>query len=162
MFDITSTAGLGRHPVSLQTPQHLSANSPRKLKLKKQLAEEVKLKKQLEKTVSELRSQLENINSADNCMKLCEMYLPATMFMLVKNYLINKYKNPNGQRHLKEIVQFAYTVYHLGPKAYHFLQRHFTLPHTRTLRKRNAKDVDKNIDKNVQTLVQNDHRYSKI
>lgn len=147
-----------KNSVSLQTPNYLSANSPRKLKVKKQLADEVRLKKQLEKTVNELKRQLEQSNSEDNCLKLCEMFLPSTMYLLVKNYLTNKNKTPNGQRHLNEIIRFAHTVYHLGPKAYYFLQTHFTLPHIRTLRKKNIQTIDKNI----QNIVQNDHRYSKI
>ncbi|XP_025202351.1 uncharacterized protein LOC112599600 [Melanaphis sacchari] len=155
---VPAAIGLVKNSVSLQTPAYLSAKSPRKLKLKKQLSEEINLKKQLEKTVIELKKQLEKTNSEDNCLKLCEMYLPSTMYLLVKNYLINKNKTPNGQRHLNEIVQFAHTIHHLGPKTYHFLQKHFTLPHMRTLRKRNVQ----NIDKNVQNIVQNDHRYSKI
>lgn len=144
--------------VSLQTPNYLSARSPRKLKLKKQLAEEINVKKQLEKTVNELKRQLDRTNTENNCLKLCETYLPSTMYLLVKNYLTNKHKTPNGQRHLDEIVQFSHTVHHLGPKAYGFLQKHFTLPHRRTLRKKNLQ----NIDKNIQDIVQNDHRYSKI
>ncbi|KAL4130808.1 hypothetical protein QTP88_008190 [Uroleucon formosanum] len=158
LFDVPTITGLVKNSVSLQTPGYLSAKSPRKLKLKKQLAEEVNLKKQLEKTVSELKRQLELTNSEDNCLKLCEMYLPSTMYMLVKNYLLNKNKTPNGQRHLNEITQFAHTVHHLGPKAYFFLQKHFTLPHMRTLRKKTVQ----NVDKNIQNIVQNDHRYSKI
>ncbi|XP_003241938.1 uncharacterized protein LOC100572587 [Acyrthosiphon pisum] len=158
LFDVPTTTGIVKNSVSLQTPNYLSAKSPRKLKLKKQLAEEVNLKKQLEKTVNELKKQLEQTNSEDNCLKLCEMYLPSTMYMLVKNYLSNKNKTPNGQRHLNEITQFAHTVHHLGPKAYYFLQKHFTLPHMRTLRKKTVQ----NVDKNIQNIVQNDHRYSKI
>jgi len=158
LYDVPTPTKIVKNSVSLQTPNYLSANSPRKLKLKKQLAEEVSLRKKLEKTVNELKRQLEQSNSEDNCLKMCEMYLPSTMFLLVKNYLTNKNKTPNGQRHLNEIIRFAHTVYHLGPKAYYFLQKHFTLPHIRTLRKKNIQ----NIDKNVQNIVQNDHRYSKI
>ncbi|XP_026813395.1 uncharacterized protein LOC113553979 isoform X1 [Rhopalosiphum maidis] len=126
LFDKPTRIGL--NSVSLQTPASLSAGSPRKRKLRKKLSEEINLKKRLEKTVIELTKQLEETKTENNCLKLCEMYLPPTMYMLVKNYLINKYKSPNGQRYLKEITQFAYTIYHLGPKAYNFLQNHFNLP----------------------------------
>jgi len=158
LFDVPTSTGIVKNSVSLQTPNYLSAKSPRKLKLKRQLSEEINLKKQLEKTVNELTKQLEQTNSENNCLKLCETYLPSTMYMLVKNYLINKNKTPNGQRHLNEIIQFSHTVHHLGPKAYCFLQKHFTLPHRRTLKKKNVQ----NVDKNIQIIVQNDHRYSKI
>jgi len=157
LFDVPNTTGIVKSSVSLQTPKFLSAKSPRKLKLKKRLAEEVSLKKQLEKTVNELKKQLDRTNSEDNCLKLCEMYLPSTMYMLVKNYLTNKNKTPNGQRHPNEITQFAHTVYHLGPKTYNFLQKHFTLPNMRTLRKKPV-----HVDKNIQDIVQSDHRYTKI
>lgn len=158
LFDVPTSTGLVKNSVSLQTPNYLSAKSPRKLKLKKQLAEEINSKKHLEKTIIELRKQIEKTNSEDNCLKLCEMYLPSTMFLLVKNYFINKNKAPNGQRHISEIAQFAHTIHHLGPKVYHFLQKHFTLPHIRTLKKINTQ----NVDTNIQDLVQNDHKYSKI
>ncbi|XP_060841869.1 uncharacterized protein LOC132922394 isoform X3 [Rhopalosiphum padi] len=156
LFD--KSIGIGLHSVNLQTPAYLSASSPRKRKLRKKLSEEVNLKKRLEKTVIELRKQLEETKTENNCLKLCEMYLPPTMYMLVKNYLMNKYKSPNGQRYLKEITQFAYTIHHLGPKAYNFLQNHFNLPHMHTLRKKSIQ----NIDKNVQDTIENDHKYSKI
>uniref|UniRef100_A0A2S2NV33 THAP9-like helix-turn-helix domain-containing protein n=1 Tax=Schizaphis graminum TaxID=13262 RepID=A0A2S2NV33_SCHGA len=156
LFDMPTCTGL--HSVSLQTPAYLSSNSPRKRKLRKKLSEEVNLKKRLEKTVIELKKQLEETKTENNCLKLCEMYLPPTMYMLVKNYLTNKYKSPNGQRYINEITQFAYTIYHLGPKVYNFLQSHFNLPHLHTLKKISVQ----NIDKNVQDKIQNDHKYSKI
>ncbi|XP_027847171.2 uncharacterized protein LOC114127195 [Aphis gossypii] len=158
LFSVSAT-GLVKNSVSLQTPAYLSAKSPRKLKLKERLSEEIIIKKQLEKTVIELKKQIEETNTESNCIKLCEMYLPPTMFMLVKNHLLNKNKSPNGQRHPNEIIEFANTVRHLGPKTYNFLQKYFTLPHLRTLRK---KTTVHQIDKNIQNLVQNDHKYSKI
>ena len=84
--------------IGSQTPIYLSDRTPRKLKFKRELSEAHRSIKDLEKRVSHLSEMLAQTNSVGKCVQLCEEYLPQSLFMLVKNCLNNKDKDPRRHR----------------------------------------------------------------
>lgn len=99
----------------------LSASTPRKQKLKKQLSE---LKK----------PKPTNIQLADVVSYLEENY-PSQAVMLIKQQLLLLNKTPKGSRYSDDFKQFSLTLYLLGPKAYCKLSKIIRLPSKITLRR---------------------------
>jgi len=122
-----------------QTPGYLSMKTPRKETLRKKLAEAHTTIKELESDVNRLTVCLQQSDTIDNVLQLVEKYISPSLFIVVKNNVLNKDKNPKGRRFSNEIKQFALTIYFLGPSVFHLLQRNFCLPSIRTLRKITSK-----------------------
>lgn len=122
-----------------QTPGHLSLKTPRKETLRKKLAEAHTTIKKLENDVIRLSVSLEQSDTIENVLQLVKKYISPSLFIVVKNNVLNKDKKPKGRRFSNEIKQFALTIYFLGPSVFHLLQRNFCLPAIRTLRKITSK-----------------------
>lgn len=93
---------------SLQTPQHLSTKTPRKLKLEKQ--------------VMVLTSQLLLNDTTEQLLALSEKYLSSSLFVIVKTYISLKNKHKQVYRYSDELKQLTLTIFFLGPKIYKFFQ----------------------------------------
>jgi len=122
-----------------QTPGHLSLKTPRKETLRKKLAVARATIHELRNNVNHLEVCLKQTDTVENVLRLVEKYISPSLFIVVKNNVLNKCKNPKGRRFSNEIKQFALTVYFLGPSVFHLLHDHFSFPSIRTLRKITSK-----------------------
>jgi len=57
---------------------------------------------------------------------MCEQYLSPSVYLLVKNNVVNKERSKSGHRYSKQIKQFALTIYFLSPIVFNFLQKTFS------------------------------------
>lgn len=122
-----------------QTPGYLSLKTPRKETLRKKLSKAHTTIKELENDVNRLTVCLQHADTIENVLQLVEKYISPSLFIVVKNNVLNKDKTPKGRRFSNEIKQFALTIYFLGPSVFHLLQKNFCLPSIRTLRKITSK-----------------------
>jgi len=53
--------------------------------------------------MKELEQQLEQTTTVEHCMKMCEQYLSPSVYLLVKNNIVNKDRSNRGQRYSKQI-----------------------------------------------------------
>jgi hypothetical protein len=88
----------------------------------------------LEKIVSHLSEMLAQTSNTRKCIQLCEKYLLQSLFMLVKNCLSNKDRNPRGFQFSTKIKLFVLTLHFLRPNIFKLLQKYYNLPSIRTLR----------------------------
>jgi len=86
--------------MGVQTPKHLSANTPRKLRLHERLVEEINLRKECEDREQDLLAKVNSLSlqlaekySIDYTLKVCQENLKPTLFMLVNSQMQNIKKN---------------------------------------------------------------------
>jgi len=70
---------------------------------------------ELENDVNRLTVCLQHADNIENVLQLFEKYISHSLFIVVKNNVLNKDKTPKGRRFSNEIKQFALTIYFLGP-----------------------------------------------
>jgi len=136
---VSTSTDIYEATASTQTPGYLSSKTPRKCYLLKRLAETEQKIKKLEISNNQLNNFLEQVDTVDNILRLIEKYLTPSLFIVVKNSILNKDKSPRQKRFSNEIKQFALTIYFLSPNVFHLLQKNFCLPTIRTLRKITSK-----------------------
>jgi hypothetical protein len=115
--------------IGIQTPQSLSARSPRKIKLINQVHQLKKENIQLNKETQSLQetSKAQLLSEVD-FQKLCDLFLPPKVACFVKGQM----DLLSRAAHFKE---FALSLYFLGPKCYRQLQKTFCLPSTKVLQR---------------------------
>lgn len=100
---VSSCISVDTCSISIQTPNSLTAKTPRKRVLQERLSNALY-------SIKELQQQLEQTTTVEHCMKMCEQYLSPSVYLLVKNNIVNKDRSKSGQRYCKLIKQFALTV----------------------------------------------------
>jgi hypothetical protein len=115
--------------IGIQTPQSLSARSPRKIKLINQVHQLKKENIQLNKETQSLQetSKAQLLSEVD-FQKLCDLFLPPKVACFVKGQM----DLLSRAAHFKE---FALSLYFLRPKCYRQLQKTFCLPSTKVLQR---------------------------
>ncbi|KAK9732134.1 THAP domain [Popillia japonica] len=104
----------------VQTTQILSANSPRKARLKSEI-------KSLQKKVTLLENKADAVSneqlsiSDEQFLKFCEDHFNKSTANLFKIQLQLVKRGPHGYRYSNEFKQFALNIFFLGPKVYRFL-----------------------------------------
>jgi hypothetical protein len=119
--------------VELQTPCALTANTPRKKKLRKQVKTLEKENNRLRKEVEELK--LQSSPNLNQFQKLCDHFLPEQISSFVKVQLNQTNRSENGRRYSDEFKRLCISLYFLGPKCYKQLQKTFFLPSPQALRR---------------------------
>lgn len=133
-FTITNESSFNTTSTSLQTPQKLPLNIPRKNKLKSDVSVLKSKCTKLEKQVETLSKQVSgSMHSLDYFKEMCDMHLLPNLSMIVKHYVSLTKTKSQGYWYSNEIKQLALTIYFFGPRAYTFLKTIFQLPTTRTL-----------------------------
>lgn len=132
------SAGCSETTVSVGSQINLSANSPRKENLKRQLkllrGKNRRLQNKVSSSVAENSdSELAGVSS-DQFKSLCDKFLNENLAQLVKLHVDLKDRSKKGMRYPKELKTMALTLYFLSPNAYKFMQNILNLPTTRCLR----------------------------
>lgn len=137
--DISSNSSSVSTSVSVEVQtksfQTITSHTPRKTLLRAQLRAKTQQCKEYEKTIASLTNQLNAQNSIDNFIKQCDVCLAPNLSTIVKTYIQNCARTPQGMRYSKQLKQLALTIHFMGPKVYKFLQSFLKLPTPRTLRK---------------------------
>lgn len=114
-------------PVGIQTAAVLSAQTPRKSKLRSKIAElRTRLKYDEDKKASSSRS-LEDVKQS------LFQFLPEQTAKFVIMQVMQFQRKPKGRRYTDDFKEFSFSLYFMSPKAYNFLSQIFILPSPRTL-----------------------------
>lgn len=109
-----------------QTTADLSANTPRKARLK----EDINFFKKREKCKETPET---HTTTLEDVIQFIEKNYPAASCKLLKAQLNLLNKAPKGSRYSNEFKQFALSIYFLGPRAYKKMSSVFRLPSKTTL-----------------------------
>lgn len=118
-----------------QTPQALSASTPRKQKLRMKMR---RLEKQDSKMKCLKRKREDHLTTQD-FGRWCDKLLSPTLSEIIKTHIALKNKAPIARRYSDEMKKFALSLYFLSPKAYAYLSKLMTLPTKRTLQRKTEK-----------------------
>jgi hypothetical protein len=107
-----------------QTGLTLSARTPRKQRLRRELQKQKEKSSQKEESMEEMVMQFNNLSG-----KL----LPPNLATIVKTQVALNQQNKSQLRYSNEYKQFALQLFFLSPMAYRFLRTTFFLPTIRTV-----------------------------
>lgn len=117
---------LEKSPSALtQTSHILSANSPRKEKLRTKL-------KKLQRINSILKAKLKRKNKLEDVtetdfLKLCNKFLPKNIQFFITEQIKLQKCHKKGYRYTKEFKRYALSLFFISPSAYRFLQKIYHL-----------------------------------
>lgn len=114
-----------------QTTNLLSANTPRKRKLR----QKINVKNQQIHRLKHKPEPPEIVISFDIFLKSNNIIIPKTLYTIIQTQLELHKSTRKCNRYSKPFKEFALTLYFMGPKAYRMLAKIFKLPSKRTLEK---------------------------
>jgi len=126
-----------------QTDSSLSSNTPRKIKLRKQLdalrkkITRIEKKRVLSKhTLGLTNKSIDDIKLTKNQLhSLVDKIIPKEACEFVKAQIDNAEKKLQGKRYTKEFKEMCLNLYYSGPKAYKQIRKSFNLLSVRFLQK---------------------------
>lgn len=121
-----------------QTPETLTENTPRKIKLRKRLTKLKNNNNYLKRKIKHIQEKKELTNMTRNqFIEICYKFLPdpAAKFFEAQVLLQNSRNYPDDYK------QLCLAIYFSGPKAYDVLKNVFKLPCRRTLRRMTEIDL---------------------
>jgi hypothetical protein len=111
---------------SIQTPQHLSNNTPRKKRKQKVINSQNKKIKRLKKTISKLSygKKAREMKALEDALQKLPKHLANFIRLQMKLHSRKKH----GRRYSSEMKSIAISLYHASGKAYRLLSKLFILP----------------------------------
>jgi len=97
---VSSCTSVDTCSISIQTLNSLTAKTPRERVLQEQLSNALC-------SIKVLEQQLEQTTTVEHCIKMCKQYLSPSVYLLVRNNIVNKDRSKSGQRYSKQIKKFA-------------------------------------------------------
>ncbi|XP_011873779.1 PREDICTED: uncharacterized protein LOC105565304 [Vollenhovia emeryi] len=132
-----------------QTPQSLSAHSPRKLKLQQKI-------KNLEKEIVTLRGIIKRIEDVteDQFLNACEKFMSPLIALFVREQVLSGKKKYQGRRYSLQLKQLCLNLYFKGPRTYRMLSSIFYLPARKTLNRMTTNiSITSGLNQNVLNLL---------
>ena len=123
-----------RNSCCSQTSKLLSADTPRRQKLRKIINTQKQKAKRLRHKLK-LKKKNRSIPS-EEAIKILETMLPPKVVTFVESQIDLNSKKKNGHRYTNETKAFALSLYHLSGKAYKMISKLFCLPSKSSILKR--------------------------
>ncbi|XP_011860021.1 PREDICTED: transposable element P transposase isoform X2 [Vollenhovia emeryi] len=132
-----------------QTPQYLSAHTPRKLKLQRKVGH---LKKEIA-TLRAINKKLEDVTE-DQFLKTCEKFMSPLIALFVRERVLSGKKKGQGRKYSLQLKRLCLNLYFKRPRAYRMLSSIFYLPDKKILNRMTTNiSITSGLNQNVLNLL---------